>query len=263
MKRLILPVILSFLVCFGYCQSEQTEFIFPSKESKFDLLANNGLIQKKQSTTFRIRSNIAINLYDVTIVALNGSISHDGEELILNVGTESLIYLLFLTTDEVKSELKYLDLIGVPIAEYPYPYISVYADNVPVNPERGIQGNTNTLELVLLYDDLKGSCQQVLVNKIAVSFTDRLKVVGSVRREGNTAFIKSLLNKGTSPHIQIEVKAEAIACVDDKGVLRIIYPKIKRSFSYGITSSNLDKDIAQLISHMNAENKKQANVKEN
>ena len=263
MKRLFILVFLSFLSYPGICQPDQFEFTFPSKEGKFDLLSNKGLIQKNQPTKFKVRSNSGLDLFDVTIIALNGSIAHNTEELILNVGEENLIYLLFLSTDEINSELLYLDLIGVPIPESEYPYISVYADNVPVNPQRGIQGNANTLKLTMLYDDLKGSCQRVFVNQIAVSFTDRQKEVGSVRKEGSSAFVNSLLNKGASPHLHITVKAEAIACVDDKENLRIISPKIKRSFTYGITSSNLDKDIAQAISHMNAKNKKQASVKEN
>ncbi len=266
MLRIVwLFTLLSLTATAGYSQS----FEFPSKEGRISLWADTGLILKNKTTKFTLKSNQGKDLNDLTIItiitiiaiiAINGSIAHVGSELNLNVANESLIYILAIQTMEGGTELKYYDLIGVPIAPATYPYISVYADNVPVNPQRGVPGNTKKISIRLLYGDLQGSCKKVFVNQIAVSFTDRKREVGLARKQGNEALVASLLTRGASPHLQIKAKAESIGCTDKIGVLKIINPKIKRTFIYVVTASNLDRNITQIISHMNAENKKQASV---
>ena len=62
---------------------------------------------------------------------------------------------------------------------------------------------------------------------------------------------------------RVKIVAEGIACKDDKGAVKAINPKFNRTFKYNVTASNLDKDVAQLIDHINAENRRQAAIAEN
>lgn len=233
-------------------------FEFPSKEGRLSLTSSTGLIPKNKTTQFVLKSLEGKDLGDLTIIAINGSIAQSGSELNINVVNESLIYLLAMETGAGGTEFKYHDLIGVPIAPSAYPYISVYADDVPVNPQTGVPGYTKKISMKLLYGDLQGSCQSVFVNQLAVTFTDRQREVGLARKQGNEVLVGSLLARGASSHLQITVKAESIGCTDKLGVLKTISPKINRSFNYGVTATNLDKNVTQIINHMNAENKRQA-----
>ncbi len=249
-----LTVVLCLSWAFGYTQS----FEFPSKEGKISLLSETGLIVKNNTTKFTVKSLDGTDLNDLTIIAINGSIAYSGSELHMNVANETLIYLLALQTDPGSTAFEYHDLIGIPIAPSTYPYISVYADDVPIHPKRGLPGNTKKISMNLLYGELQGSCQLVFVNEAAVSFIDRQIEVGVAREQGNEVYVESLLSKGASSHLQIEAKAESIGCTDDAGVLKIISPNIDKTFAYNVTSTNLERDVQQIISHMNAENNKHA-----
>lgn len=248
-----LIVVLCLSSAFGYTQS----FEFPSKQGKISLWSESGLVVKNQPAKFEVKSLNGADLNDLTIIGINGSIAHSGSELHINVANETLIYLLAMYTEEGGTEFKYYDLIGVPIAPSTYPYISVYADGVPIHPKRGVPGNTKNISMNMLYGELQGSCQSVFVNQVAVSFTDRQRAVGSVRNQGNEVAIRSLLSKGASAHLQIEAKAESIGCTNKNGVLKSISPKINKTFAYSVTSTNLDKDVEQIIGHLNAESRKQ------
>lgn len=253
-----LLVIFSLVATTGFGQDKVFEFI--SKEGKVSLLTNTGLIPRNKTTKFVVNSISGMSVNSIQIVAVNGSIVHNGPELQVNVANESLIYLLVLVDDEETKSLKYYDFIGLPIATTPYPFIVVYADNVPVNPQRGVQGNTDNLSMKIMFDKLQGSCKDVFVTQIAATFTDRQREVGLARKQGDVVAVKSLLSRGASPHLQIKVKAEAMGCTTSLGVLKTINPKIKRTFTYGVTASNLDKDIQQIITHLNSQKAERAEI---
>ena len=256
LRQFWIAVAIFFVTHIGHAQA----FEFPSKEGKLSLLAESGLIVKNKTTKLTVKSHDGTDLNDVTVFAINGSIAHSGSELHLNVENESFIYILALLTDQGGTTLKYHDFIGVPIAPATYPFISVYADDVPINPQRGVPGNTKKITMNLLHGELQGNCQNVFVSQVAVTFTDRKREVGSARKQGSEVQVASLLSRGASPHLQLTAKAESIGCSDQNGLLKTVNPKIGRTFTFIISSANLEKDLAQVISHMNAQNKAKASA---
>ncbi|MEQ9423553.1 MAG: hypothetical protein RJQ09_03980 [Cyclobacteriaceae bacterium] len=251
MKTLLIVILLALPAVTVFANHE---FIFPSKEGKIQLRTSKGLIAKNQTATFQVESMDGIDLFDLNITALNGSAAFSGTELSVNVTNESLIYLLVTQTDEATGQIKYYDLIGLPIAQNTYPYIAVYADNVTINPQRGIQGDTQNIHMMTLYNELQGSCTEVFVTEISVAFTDRHKEVGKVSAMNDAVSVSTLFNRGASPHLHLQVTADDMGCKNEKGAVISISPGIKKKYAYAITASNLDKDILGIINRMNKEN---------